>query len=814
MIICCTLLTAFSACVRESIEIVQPQAEGNIILRVSANDSPITKAPDQNALETKIERLDVFIFNTADDNKKVCHEFFNNPADTKGEITLSEDRKNFNSGPYYVYLIANSNEETVAKFGTVNDLNDLKTVYQEDPSIHVTGLVSDKNDLPTSFLMDGAAYLDGEGVTEPKQPQSIELYNGRDDENTELAVTLRRAAAKIVVNIKKGEDVAYFDPSNKTVYMIKNMPSQSSVLAEVTAPAKPINTQNANNAYLTHKNDNISLTAYTYSYDWSKADVFEEVRILMNIPMFFNGETQPEVSEGEEVQSRNNWYQIPISKDKVLKRNHYYQIDVTINTRGTESEDDAIILDDITYNTYAWTPVGINVGTDAVNRPKFLVVNKKEVEMYNTSTDYTLEFASSHDVEVKIINYYFFNKFGKPIERYKYSGNTRTEINEDSFWDVLLKETPVSGGENTNGTTPYYWTNSYYYNNSERINWLRKSGVPISRWAEIKGLDGYESFTYNKVTFVEEDQIKVEADPGLNGNIKIISPEPINNTIRYIEIEVRNNNGTPDNEEDDIVRNVIVKQYPLIYITNTQGWYSYRKDFGGTTYESYGKEGITDVDYSSSNGYTYNNYSGSFWFSKVAGPAGENGKSLIEEYSWTSSTTVDPSQTEMNNSSGSENAKMYHVQITTAGLDAEVNGKLYTIGRPRMTLPDSKGLRYTDDGDDNALLVSPSFMIASRLGKLVAVNVILSLDVVRNHCANYVEVYKDEDGNTIVLDDWRLPTTAELKIIMDLQGTSSANADAIDYLLNARAYYSASGPVDNDKSNSSSDSVRCIRDAY
>ena len=58
---------------------------------------------------------------------------------------------------------------------------------------------------------------------------------------------------------------------------------------------------------------------------------------------------------------------------------------------------------------------------------------------------------------------------------------------------------------------------------------------------------------------------------------------------------------------------------------------------------------------------------------------------------------------------------------------------------------------------------------------------------------------------------------------MDLQGTANESADAIDYLLDADFYMSASGLVYNRKnSDSSSESssnksqwaIRCIRDAY
>ena len=129
----------------------------------------------------------------------------------------------------------------------------------------------------------------------------------------------------------------------------------------------------------------------------------------------------------------------------------------------------------------------------------------------------------------------------------------------------------------------------------------------------------------------------------------------------------------------------------------------------------------------------------------------------------------------------------------------------------------------TASDDANALLVSPSFMTASRLGALYSGALDLSdlsqadaLAVCKEHCKNYVEVVADGKGT--VYSDWRLPTAAEIGIIVSLQGSgSSDNTTAIDYLLNANYYYSASGPVANDKVGSSlsgNASVRCIRDVY
>jgi hypothetical protein len=117
-------------------------------------------------------------------------------------------------------------------------------------------------------------------------------------------------------------------------------------------------------------------------------------------------------------------------------------------------------------------------------------------------------------------------------------------------------------------------------------------------------------------------------------------------------------------------------------------------------------------------------------------------------------------------------------------------------------------------------MVSPSFMIASRLGTLTTARVDADddatyLEVYAEHAKQYVEVYVDPiTGETIHLNDWRLPTEAELEIIYQYQGRDGVDADAMDYLLNAGYYFSASGPVANPKNNMNGKSVRCVRDVY
>ncbi len=334
--------------------------------------------------------------------------------------------------------------------------------------------------------------------------------------------------------------------------------------------------------------------------------------------------------------------------------------------------------------------------------------------------------------------------------------------------------------------------------------------------------DAYYYNKYGVKTSVNGVTISATTDGGIDGNITVNSPNPTNNTIRYFTLVVTNQEG--------ISKEIAVEQYPLVYITNIQSYYSYRSDFlsasGDPTGTATADHYEDRSDYSrfgiGYNGSSYNYNSNSFFLSKVVREVHDSGLSDVDSYNSTRHSDFnDP-----------YNARMYQIRITATSDE-------YILGRPKIT----DGV--TDPGEDNARMVSPSFMIASRLGTLTTDNVDIDpkdyganvdrwgniswpsnsnkagyeaafLKVYAEHAKQYVEVYTDPvTGKTVHLSDWRLPTEAELKIIYQYQGRDGNQADAIDYLLNAEYYYSASGPVYNDKYNSAgSASVRCIRDVY
>lgn len=129
--------------------------------------------------------------------------------------------------------------------------------------------------------MDGIAYP--EGNDEPAVAAPVVLYDGSQGNDTRLAVTLRRAAAKVVVTINKGQDVTF--DSKGIGYYLRNMPYTTSVVAGADGAAKLRNTAQTSGGYLEWTANKITVTAYMYAHAWDNGSSMEqEVRLVMNIP--------------------------------------------------------------------------------------------------------------------------------------------------------------------------------------------------------------------------------------------------------------------------------------------------------------------------------------------------------------------------------------------------------------------------------------------------------------------------------------------------------------------------------------------------
>ena len=259
------------------------------------------------------------------------------------------------------------------------------------------------------------------------------------------------------------------------------------------------------------------------------------------------------------------------------------------------------------------------------------------------------------------------------------------------------------------------------------------------------------------------------------------------NAIRYLVFEVYNETGQK--------ATFTVAQYPTLYITNEMGWYSYRSDFGGTTYEKKGNPNYSGVNWNNG-GWNYGRVGSNDYFfgSKVAFP--DDDSYSIEYYNYgNTGTNVN---TEGTISASLNNPRMYHVHVTSTS-------SKYTVGKPRL---DANG--FTESSLENSRLVSPSFMIASQLGATQSPDG--GVNQAKQHCEQYVEVTKNA-----VYDDWRLPTAAEIEIIANHQDAS----DAMATVMTGWAYYCSYNVINGEVvyyqttgKSGSNKAVRCVRDAY
>lgn len=287
-----------------------------------------------------------------------------------------------------------------------------------------------------------------------------------------------------------------------------------------------------------------------------------------------------------------------------------------------------------------------------------------------------------------------------------------------------------------------------------------------------------------------------------NGTISLVSLNPTNVTKRYITLKVTN--------QDEISKYVVVEQYPLEYIQPIAGYYSYRDD--------YLSEGVTPAGEPCYWGRTFNKSendrddnlpteAGFGFESKVY----TNG--VIYNYTFTDRWTDDgdwwPSthsyyKAVTNGRATRQNNMMYFVTITQTDEN-------YKIAHPIKEIID--GQEYAVSSPENDQLVSPAFMLASQLGALGTATP-GSWNNARVHCANYVETYMIGDQE-YKLDDWRLPTSAEIAVIIKYQNDDNVD-DVMDVVLTGQRYYisyqtTGSANVPN-ASGGSGPYVRCIRD--
>ena len=724
-------------------------------------------SPDSDT-ESALSHLDVMMYKY--DNytyEPFYHERVDVTQYPDGTAYLKRKKDDFEPyAKYKIYVVANStySESVFKPEGTaVISHENLMKLDQTDEYIHLSGIKGGNNVYPQYFLMDGVAYM---GEEEPNTPGTIVVNDDKLD-NIVLKVKLRRATAKYVIKIYPGENVEFSRQllAQSKGYMMRNMPIRTRVVAEGKYP-------NNNPAYW--KSSTISQSPY---FEYVQED---DKKYHLRVTMYCYSHRWNSAEFFDKGTSFVFMLPIVYSDDKGAKTeyiNNYYQL--VINKQEAQQEEyDHIIKRNTLYE--------LRVKLNAPGAEDFTEPEELEDIQYFTApwTEKTLNIDGESTVAYLKVN---------KDKLYMYN------IAEDNTSLYFSSSSPV--------TTEIVSNSVYYYNKYGNKTNLKTYNISASTNANAT-----------------------------SGNININSAIPTNKTIQYFTIKVTNQEGLSELIE--------VEQYPLIYVTNLLPWYSYRDDYyyranQGHTFTNCSKDNdsknlptkynyagdyISSVSVKSVNTstgeikYTYNRDAGSdkgFFTSKFR--SSQSGNDYRNYFYYFRSGSLRESSCE------TSNLRNYHIRVMASS-------DQYTIGRPRI---DENG--YTASDEENAKLVSPSFVIASRLGAvypdnggLKNLNLEQKLIAFADHAKNYVEVDDIDDvknhNKVVVYDNWRLPTRAELEIIIELQGTKGQNADAVDYLLNGAYYMSASGPVFNPKnddkvtdinqSNKNDVAIRCVRDVY
>ena len=823
-------------------EMVPGLVNNDIILRLN---TPSTKTLDGTSTESYVHHLDVFIFMADADNakgKRVHYKRYE--LNNSSSLTLECRRADFDpSDRFYVYLVANSSFSE-AELSDQETYQQLQHNRQVDDYIHHCGLTSPN--APQYFLMDALA-------TNEKGENPIPLNDGVLANSTLLTGQLRRAAAKVEIKIKAGDNVSFHNftgdiESEGGLYHIRNLPCDAFILAgeEIyKESAKLRNTMKGTSAYFQWRpevNDQeVTLVAYVYPHTWKDGSLLDyETCVVMNLPMIYKKGTE------DEVQYKNSWFKVPMTNTSSFERNHYYGVNITLNRPGAAADANPQTVDHIYYAVEEWTEKKVNVG--GTTGPQYLQLNKDYLEMYNQNIDSkTLEFASSSYIPadgIELVEAYYYNYLDQRVELSEddkygiYSSiyakaqqnmlNGRITVNSPFValsrkeMDAAIAELvepeamPEPPGmpdkvENPDVKETLDRIAANYSTSRLTLSWRTKADGTIEFYKSTGNANTNTTNTairnatneYNRLKTAYENYVKEYNEIASNypEYIKYLEEkEEYDSAVAAIESLTKDVHGNSIRYLRFRVTNMTgqsaeftVVQSPTLYIDNEMGHFSTRSDFGGTDYNTKGNPNRAGASWSN-NKWTYSETSSnsSFFGSKVAQTSGSS--YTINYYYYNSRGRQIGSAI-----SSLDNPRMYHVHVTATSA-------LYTVAIPKR---DTNG--YTESTPENSKLVSPSFMIASQLGATLSPS---NKTVAETHCAEYVEV--TSDGR--VFDNWRLPTASEIDIIINHQDVS----DAMAVVLTGANYYCAyntdsNGNVIFTKATGKSGTgvaVRCVRDVY
>lgn len=763
------LLVLLVACNNSGLGLLPEDGDGHIVLNFSATNSQ-TRLGDHTSFESLVEHIDVFITTKKGQNETIIHhERFTIGNNSNGTITLQGIRlSELLNQKIHIYAVANSTKaENKLSELKGQSVKSLKEQVEEQPLVYLTGtgLAGGGMTAPHSFLMWGEGKV-GENTV-------ITIAN---DFTGDLAVTL-----PLVRSVAKVEFHFLRETENPNIHGF-GYPEYSDGTDAVTPGGE---------------NNDITLEGLKYiaegSYYFNNLPfkTYFAPNANSDIPPYGLRKTTPIYNNG-----------------------HFHYVD----------QNDVKIVAYV--YSYSWNATG---DSEFESAPR-MVVNLPAVVYNDDDTKGTYLEDNFYEIQLRMPNLHAEGAVGnekiylRRNKHYIIKAKINAPGSKSSFEPIEIDQ-PIYFAERD-------WTNVNFdiggNNNHARATYLTLNTDLVEmrnvetdnktlRFASSSPLGSVE---LTKATYIDKlgvEQVVTESlreditcsydKTTLQGVITINSPLPSNDALRTMTFIVKNTDAAP------LTETFTVKQYPAITISNIHAYFSYREDFRAWYTNDGDHKSLARWDgeeWELPNGIDWEVFSDEklVFVSKVSKPDGNTWKIYpyywMYLFRWYQVTPNTWGQWGDWLASGTlKNARIYHVTINATGAGADA----YTIGRPRM---DSDG--YTDAGPSNAQLISPSFMIASQLGEsanMASFN--NNVQAAKEHCKQYVEVYEDENKQEVHLKGWRLPTAAEIQILLDRQGIANA---AVDEVLPGRQYISASGVVNGKTGGKEGIYFRCIRDHY
>ncbi|MBQ4525455.1 MAG: hypothetical protein IJA00_05205, partial [Bacteroidaceae bacterium] len=444
---------------------------------------------------------------------------------------------------------------------------------------------------PKLFLMDG--YFNNCTTTDLEK-------------NThQVTVPLRRAAAKVRVNIYKA--TSWTDENKKEVSidqdaikaLVKNYATQTKVVAPEDAEDLGETAPEDDYATLSHQKRTTDYTEkttineetctyltsvlfYTFAHKWGETESLgEETTFIMNLPYTIpDGETESPRPE--------NWYKIVFVPDggRSYARNTLYDVDVLVAYDGSEESYEPTPVVNPTYKISEWYPEGFNVeNTTPVD---YLILDRYYIDMRNVA-DTTITFYSSNTVTVEVVHDVSAETgFVWPADfpnATSYVGDAIDEAQETLlgmgtnndiadipgiyYPDKENRRVPIYtsvAGNNTNNSSNISYNTA---NTFTDLNGAVYKPVTVTSYTGGKANSQYTSAKTNSEVYITWPKDEYSED---GKTINLYSAIPRNATLRFITLKVtmqkKHTTGT-------ITRYVVIKQYPLEYIVNQFGYYSY-----------------------------------------------------------------------------------------------------------------------------------------------------------------------------------------------------------------------------------------------